>query len=195
MLAVALTLAVAGGAAARSTFQSTPLQFDTQTPTPFTDVTIITDTPTPFGAAPVVTDTPAVYSGQPAFTETPDPALAGQQAPAAPAPAVPAPAAAVPAQPPAGPGFLPAPTLTNPNDFLPGSGALPRPAPAPLSGPAVSAEDEAAAQTDPAPAVSSAAQLIDSGIRAFSYLWLCCGAVLIFVAVIVFVWLMRRTRR
>jgi hypothetical protein len=206
VLAVALTLAVSGGAAARSTFQSTPLQVDTATPTQVVEVTIITDTPTPFDPM-AVTATPTPF-GLPPPTETPDPAFAQPEPPpaalptaepeaGAPAPGAPAPGAPAPGAPaPGGPGFLPAPTLTNPNDFLPGSGSLAQPAPAPLTGPAVAVEeDAAAAESAPPSDATNAAQLIDSGIRALSYLWLCCGAILILVAVLVFVWLMHRTRR
>jgi hypothetical protein len=187
LLAVALTLAVSGGAAARSTFQSTPLQPVTDTPTPFDSVTIVTDTPPPFDQGQPAAETPTPPGMEALPTETPDPTFAPQE---------PLPADAPTAEPvPGGPGFLPAPTLTNPKDFLPGTGSLPQAAQAPLTGPAVVAEDNAPADTEPAADVSGAAQLIDSGIRALSYLWLCCGAVLILVAVLVFVWLMRRTRR
>jgi hypothetical protein len=82
--------------------------------------------------------------------------------------------------------------LTNPNDFLPGSGPLSQPAP--LFGPGVQPEDNSAPEPSAANTPDTAS-LIDSVVAAISYLWLCCGAVLILVAVLVFVWLMRRTRR
>lgn len=90
---------------------------------------------------------------------------------------------------PVAPGFLPAPTLTNPDDLAAG-GALSQSGQAPLSGAAAPvAEPEPTAEPDP----PGAAALIDSIIIAFGYVWLICGAGLLVLAALVFVWLMRRS--
>jgi hypothetical protein len=46
-----------------------------------------------------------------------------------------------------------------------------------------------------APETASLAQLIDEAIVALSYLWLCCGILVLVVAALVIVWLARRSTR
>ncbi len=133
-----------------------------------------------FQSSPVLpTDTPA--AAQP----SPTPTISGLST-ATPAPAA-APTTTV-SDPPAG--FLPAPTLTNPDTLLP----LPSTAQPPLVGPAV-APAEPTSEPDAASGVTGVAELIDNGIVAFSYLWLCCGALVLGLLALVVVWLARRGSR
>ncbi len=92
-------------------------------------------------------------------------------------------------------GYLPAPTLTSPDAAAPslGSGLLPGSQP-PLSAPAEAPPVATAQDTAPGASVPSAARLIDNGIVALSYLWLCCGAFVLVVAVLGIVFLARRKR-
>ena len=93
------------------------------------------------------------------------------------------------------PGFLPPPTLTNPNDLVPGRSSPLRPSgQSPLVGPTVRPPEATPVPAVPA-AVSGPAQLIDSGVVALSYLWLCCGAFGLAAAALVLVWLARRSKR
>ncbi len=87
-------------------------------------------------------------------------------------------------------GFLPAPTLTNPDGLLP----VPSVAQPPLVGPAASPA-ESTPLPDTGSGVPGAAELIDNSIVAFSYLWLCCGALLLGLLALVAVWLSRRGSR
>ena len=50
------------------------------------------------------------------------------------------------------------------------------------------AQPPAATSTPTSPEAPSAAQLIDSGVVALSYLWLCCGALLLAAAALTIVW-------
>jgi hypothetical protein len=160
-LAMALSLALSGGAWARATFQSSPL--------------LPTDTPDP--ALPIAPDpflTPSPTA--PVFQPEPLPVVTIEVAPA------PTPTAS-------GPGFLPAPTLTNPNDFLPGSGQLP-PVNPPLMG---AAAPPAEVEPTPAPEPPGVAELIDSAVMVFGYAWICCGGVVLGGVALIFVGLVRRS--
>ena len=169
-LAVALTFAASGGALARSTFQSsilpTPESTATFTPEPiFTPV----DFPT---VPPVVPETspPATFVGE----ATPTQVVVSEVTPTV-------------------SGFLPPPTLVNPNALVPGRLTPLAPDNRPLVGPA--APPEPTVTQVPSVAPPGAAQLIDSGVVALSYLWLCCGALLLVVVGLVVLWLWRRSKR
>ncbi len=200
ILALVLTWAVSDGVSARSTFQSDPVSSiptpapATATPTqqPTVSTRAATATPTPMATlfntfTPVATVfntlTPAqTPSMTPRGAETPTPSPILPE----PTPILQTPAAA-----PLAPGFLPPPTLTNPDAFLPG-----RATQSPLVGPAAQPAQPAAAAagvTPEAPAPGPA-QLIDSGVVALSYLWMCCGVIVLAVAALVVMWLARRSR-
>lgn len=163
LLAVTLTAAMSGAVLARSTFQSPPV-LPSDTPVllpPGAQVTIVvTSTATP---------TATVFAPQP---EIPTPT-----------------ATQPPTEPAAPPGFLPAPTLTNPDALLP----LPSTAQQPLVGPAVPPAEPGPEPTATSE-VPSAAELIDNSIVALSYLWMCCGALLLVALALAAVWLARRGR-
>ncbi len=165
ILAAGLALVLSRGAAADTLFQSSPL---------------------------LPTDTPE------AFTPEPPPEASE------PLPEAPEPPADLPAPPPEAPtvepeppqptaeaaGFLPAPTLTNPDELLSG-GILPQAQP-PLSGAAAPVE---AAGPTPTAEPPAAAQLIDGAVMLLGYAWLRCGAALLALAAVTFVWIMRRSAR
>ncbi|MCX7706645.1 MAG: hypothetical protein N2204_01380 [Anaerolineae bacterium] len=142
-----------------------------------------------FQSSPLVPeDTPEAPTPAGILTETP-------------LPTVPEPTVEVPApiatQPPAEPtslppGFLPAPTLTSPDAAAP---LPPAAGQQPLVGPAVPAAVPSPVPTSVTSAVPSAAQLIDNAIVALSYVWLCCGVVLLALGAALLVWLARRSSR
>jgi len=138
-----------------------------------------------FQSSPLLpTDTPEVFIPAPLPPEeTPAPIL-----PEAP---VSEPESTLPETAPEVPGFLPAPTLTNPDDLLPG-GALTQGSQPPLSGAAAPVDE---AEPTPSPEPAGAAQMIDSAVMLLGYAWLCCGAALLALAVVAFVWIMRRSAR
>jgi hypothetical protein len=72
--------------------------------------------------------------------------------------------------------------------LLPGPGqplvAPPAPTLAPRQAPAASTTD-----------AFTLARLIDEGVVALSYLWLCCGVLMLAIAALVIVWLARRSKR
>jgi hypothetical protein len=89
-------------------------------------------------------------------------------------------------------GFLPPPTLVNPSSVAPGRVSPLAPENQPLVGAAAPPE----ATSTPTPAEApGVAQLIDSGVVALSYLWLCCGALFLVAAALTIVWLSRRSKR
>jgi hypothetical protein len=136
-----------------------------------------------FQSSPLLpTNTPEVFIPEPVLrVDTPAPIL----------PEAPIIEPLLPEAAPGVPGFLPAPTLTNPDDLLSGS-ALSQGSRPPLSGAAAPVEE---AEPTPIPAPAGAAQLIDSAVMLLGYAWLCCGAALLALAVVAFVWLMRRSAR
>jgi hypothetical protein len=89
-------------------------------------------------------------------------------------------------------GFLPPPTLVNPNALVPDQPTPVASESRPLSGPAAPPEPTPTQTPSAAP---DAAQLIDSGVVALSYLWLCCGALLLAAVALAVVWLWRRSKR
>lgn len=170
-LAVALTFAASGGAFARSLFQSSI------EPPPDSTATF---TPEP-GFTPAASAFPPIT---PFVPETlPPPTVAVELTPTLPIVVETTPTVS---------SFLPPPTLVNPNALIPGRLtplAAERP---PLVGPA--APPEPTSTTAP-PLAPGAAELIDSGVVAFSYLWLCCGALLLAIVGLVVLWLWRRSKR
>lgn len=133
-------------------------------------------------------DTPEASAPEGIPTETP--------LPAAPEPTVEVPTP-IAMEPPAEPttlppGFLPAPTLTSPDAVVP---LPPATGPQPLVGPAAPAVEPSPVPTSATLAVPSAAQLIDNAIVALSYVWLCCGVVLLVLGAVVLIWLARRSAR
>lgn len=199
LLTLALTWAVSDGVSARSTFQSEPVSSvptlapATATPTqpPAASTRAATATPTPAATA-FNTFTP-VATGFTALTPAQTPSMTPRGAETStPSPTLPEPAPILqtPAAAPSAPGFLPPPTLTNPGAFLPG-----RATQSPLVGPAAQpAQPAAATDAGVTPEAPGPAQLIDSGIVALSYLWMCCGGIVLVVAALVVVWLARRSR-
>lgn len=201
--ALALTWAVSDGVFARSTFQSDPF---TSAPPP---VETATATPTqyvPPSAPPTLTATATqVLPPTPTNTlvpgRTPTATLSATVTPRAVDTATPAPILPEPTSgflptvaAPTAPGFLPPPTLTNPDSLLPGRSTLPQAGgQPPLGGPAVRPAETAAADAV-TPEAAGPAQLIDSGIVALSYLWLCCGFIFLVVAALTVIWLARRSR-
>ena len=175
-LAVALTFAASGGALARSTFQSSivppPDSTVTATPEPiFTPVDSPTVPPVIPEASPVIPEA----SPSPTFVteSTPTQVVAIQVTPTVSS-------------------FLAPPTLVNPNALVPGRLTPLAPDNRPLVGPAAPVELTPTQAPSVAP---SAAELIDSGVVALSYLWLCCGALLLVVAGLTALWLWRRSKR
>ena len=209
-LAALLTWALPGDVVARSTFQSPPGEAATPThtatsapPTATATATSagVTATATPTQSAATVTPT----SGRATGAATPSPTRRGtvtgtvvaQPSPtagaavtatatlAAPAP-TPAPNSAGA---PAAPGFLPAPTLSAPGGVVP---LLPGPQQPLAAPPAERLRPTSPATSNSPPAVAT---LIDNAIVALSYVWLCCGVIVLVVAGLVLVWLARRGRR
>lgn len=178
-LAVGLTISMSGGALARSTFQSSieppPDSTATATPEPIF-------TPDEFPTVPPVIpeETPP-----PTFVveATPSPTFVVEATPTQPIVVEATPTVS---------SFLPPPTLVNPNAPVPGrltpSGSENRP----LVGPAAPPEPT---PTQAPRAAPGAAELIDSGVVAFSYLWLCCGALLLIITGLAVLWLWRRSKR
>lgn len=170
-LAVALTITMSGGALARPTFDSSVV------PPPDSTSTV---TPEPVftpGAGDFTVEPPIIPEATPSAT------FIVEATPTQPAVAETTPTVS---------GFLPPPTLVNPNALVPGRLEPLFPENRPLVGPAAPPE---ATPTQAPPEVPGAAQLIDSGVVALSYLWLCCGALLLAVAGLVVAWLSRRSKR
>ena len=170
-LAAALTLAASGGALARSTFQSSllPSPEITETVPPTPDFTP--------GGGEIIVETPFLPELTP--TRSLLPAIT---------PTVPVAGNATPTV----AGFLPPPTLVNPSSVAPGRLSPLAPDNQPLVGEAVPPE---ATSTPMPPEAPGVAQLIDSGLVALSYLWLCCGALFLVAAALTIVWLSRRSKR
>ena len=161
-----------GDALARPVFQSPLTPTVTRTATITSTRTITGTRPTtPTAAAPPIT---ATVAAAPPLTAT--------------RPITPAVAPAAPGV----PGFLPPPTLSAPTGklqpLLPGPGQPLVAPPAPTLAP----RPAAAASTSDALLL---ARLIDEGIVALSYIWLCCGVLVLAVAALVIVWLARRSKR
>jgi hypothetical protein len=170
-LSVALTFAASGGALARSTFQSSIL--------PPPDSTA-TSTPEPV-FTPVATDFATLTPSAPAAS--PSPTFAMELTPTQP---IIVEATATVSS------FLPPPTLVNPNAVVPGRLTPLAPDNRPLVGPAAPPEPT---PTQIPPQAPTAADLIDSGVVALSYLWLCCGAFLLVAAGLAILLLWRRSKR
>jgi hypothetical protein len=168
-LAVALTFAASGGALARSTFQSSivPPPDSTATATPEPVFTPV-DSPT---VPPVILE--ASPSATFVVEATPTQVVVIEATPTVSS-------------------FLPPPTLVNPNALVPGRLTPLAPENRPLVGPAAPPEPT---PTSAPPVAPGAAQLIDSGVVALSYLWLCCGALLLAVVGLAVLWLWRRSKR
>ncbi len=157
---------------ARPVFQS-PLTGQPQTVTPTLTITGTRQgAPTPLASQPLTT------SGQ---ITLPAPS---------PRPAAAAPAVALPQGEDKAPGFLPPPTLSAPDGRLqpllpgPGQPLVAPPAPTPAQRPTP------AAPTKTSEALSLA-RLIDTGIVALSYVWLCCGVFVLIGTTLLLVWLAR----
>jgi hypothetical protein len=168
-LAVALTFAASGGALARTMFQSSiePPPGSTAT---FTPEPVFTP-----GAGDFRTITPFIPEASPTFGVelTPTQPVVVEATPTV-------------------SGFLPPPTLVNPNAPVPGRLTPLAPENRPLAGPAAPPEPT---PTEAPPVAPGAAQLIDSGVVALSYLWLCCGALLLVLVGLAVFWLWRRSKR
>ena len=168
-LAVVLTFAASGGVLARSTFQSSivPPPDSTATATPEPVFTPV-DSPT---VPPVILE--ASPSATFVVEATPTQVVVIEATPTVSS-------------------FLPPPTLVNPNALVPGRLTPLAPENRPLVGPAAPPEPT---PTSAPPVAPGAAQLIDSGVVALSYLWLCCGALLLAAVGLAVLWLSRRSKR
>lgn len=178
VLAAALTAVASSRVTARSSFQVSPP--DARSP--------LSPIPTTSPSTPVATLPPVIATLTPteviqSATATALPTIPLEPPPPAqPAltPVAPIPTAASPTV----PGFLPAPTLTNPDELRNNPPAVYRPnaaAPEPT--------------TEPAPTPITVGGLVREGIVALSYLWLCVGAILLVGMAIAIVWLARRAAR
>lgn len=176
LLAVALTWLISEreGAAA---FQS-PIPFESELVTPTLEPTASpTDTPySEITQTSSPTATPGATSG-PTFEPTPgvtsEPAMSATP-----------------------PGFLPPPTLTSPGTPVPAGApsAWPEELPvrvAPTETPAAEGTNSRS-QTGVSTAL---ARLIDQGVLAMGYLWLCCGVLALLGVGGVLIWFFRRSRR
>jgi len=181
-LSVTVIWMMPGDALARPVFQSPPL-------TPTVTRTATSTSTRPVAGTPPVTNTQPITGTRPVTpTVTAAPPITPVVAPTR----LPEQSAATVA--PAAPGvprFLPPPTLSAPTGklqpLLPGPGQPLVAPPAPTLAP----RPAAAASSD----ALSLARLIDEGIVALSYLWLCCGVLVLAVAALVIVWLARRSKR
>jgi hypothetical protein len=171
-LAIALTFAASGGSLARSTFQSSPVASPEDTATV---PAIPTFTPTAPG---IIAQTPLVPEITPTIP------LVVEATPTAPGTGNPMPTVS---------GFLPPPTLVNPNALVPGQPTPLASYNRPLFGPTAPPPEPTATQA--LPVAPGAAQLIDSGVLALSYLWLCCGVLLLAAVGLAVLWLWRRSKR
>ena len=193
-----------GDAVARSMFQSEP---PTETPVP------PTDTPEPTAELPATTVVPspvapetstATVAPQPDLTPAPPgappPTAAGLEPPT-PVPTPPMPPEPEVTPSPTGqaspaPGFLPPPTLSLPGSNPAGSppSLLPGSQPPLAAPPAPPVERQPAPADSPAGDVLDVAQLIDAGVVALGYIWLCCGALALVGVTLILVWLLRGGR-
>ena len=209
----------------QSPLPPTPLPVFTATPTATVApaaTTVPTEAPTQTAApptnTPVAVPTMTVAPGptvtpQPVLTDALIPDIAPQAAtpaiifetvtPESPGllPAVPATQTGAPAAPAAeseaGPasGFLPAPTLTAPDALRGESPALlPGPQP-PLVAPAAPLVEPDEPENQGLAGVPGVAELIDNGVIALSYVWLCCGGLGLVAAALFLIWLARRGRQ
>ena len=94
------------------------------------------------------------------------------------------------------PGFLPPPTLTSPGTPVPGGAPSPWPEELPVRAAPTETpppeETNGRSQTDVSTAL---ARLIDQGVLAVGYLWLCCGVLALLGAGGGLLWFFRRSRR
>ena len=193
LLATGLAFSMPGDRVARALFDSPATPTPTDTPL-VTDTPVPTETPAP-SATPTTSPTPEITPENDVATPSSDagiPTVTPEGIESGETPAAIEPASAAPAN----PGFLPAPTLTSPDAA--GIGSFPSLSPnlaPPLTGPAASLP-EPAQKLETAPGEApSAAQLIDNGLVALSYVWLCCGVFFLIGATLGVVWLVRRSRR
>jgi len=151
--AVVLTLVLSHGVDARTTFQSSPVL-----PTPVT--------PAPFD--PALTPPPPGLTAQP-FASPEPPTSAPEPPYGGPTPTV--------------TGFLPAPTIVNPNDL----GSLP------LAQPAITNLESAPEPTPPTPANDDPS--LRAGLALINLVWLICGGSLLIGGAVAILLLLRRSGR
>jgi hypothetical protein len=180
LLAVALTWLISGreGAAA---FQS-PIPFESElvtptleptaspTGTPYTEITETASPTATLGATSWLTYEPTL---EPTPGATSEPAMSATP-----------------------PGFLPPPTLTSPGTPVPAGAPSPWPEELPVR--VAPTETPAAEGTNSRfqTGLSTAlARLIDQGVLAMGYLWLCCGVLALLGVGGVLIWFFRRSRR
>ena len=175
LLAVALTWLVSGREGATAAFQS-PNPFESELPTP-------TAEPSAF---PTVTATlPPTPTQEPVAESTKEPTLEPTKA-----------ATAEPTMSPTPPGFLPPPTLTSPG--TPVSAEAPSLLPEELpvrvapTEPPPPEESNSSSQTN---LTATLARLIDQGVLAMGYLWLCCGILALVGVGGALIWFVQRSRR
>jgi hypothetical protein len=91
-------------------------------------------------------------------------------------------------------GFLPPPTLTSPGTPVPAGPSVQPLGDLPVrdTTPEAPSEDESQSGAD---SPTTLAGLIDQGVLALGYLWLCCGVVALFGVGGLLVWFFRRSRR
>lgn len=178
--AAILTLMLSYGVNARTTFQSSPVFPTPVTPSPvvtaepaFTPEPAITLEPT-VTFEPVLTFEPTVPPPPPALTAEP---LSSTEPPAA----APLPASGAPT--PTVAGFLPAPTIVNPNDL----GSLP------LAQPAITNHENA---PEPTPAnTANDDPGLQAGLALINLIWLICGGSLLIGGAVAILLLLRRSGR
>lgn len=180
LLAVALTWLISGreGAAA---FQS-PVPFESELVTPTLEPT----------ASPTGTAYPEI-----AQTSSPTATLGATSGPTLEPTLEPTPVVtSEPAMSATPPGFLPPPTLTSPGTPVPAGAPSTWPDELPVR--VAPTETPAAEGTNSRPqtGVSTAlARLIDQGVLAMGYIWLCCGVLALLGVGGVLIWFFRRSRR
>lgn len=188
LVAVALTWLISGRAGATAAFQSpNPFQSELVTPT-------VEPSASPTGTAYPVSTTisPPAPTLEPTLEPTQE---ATPQPTLQPTPPT-LEATLEPTMSPTPPGFLPPPTLTSPGTPVPAVAASRLPGELPVrvapTGTPTSTGTSSPTQTN---VTATLARLIDQGVLAVGYLWLCCGILALVGVGGALVWSFRRARR
>jgi hypothetical protein len=165
LVAVALTWLISGRVGATAAFQS-PNPFESELRTPTIEPSA---TPTAATATAIASPTPTI---EPTPEATPEPTLS-------PTPL----------------GFLPPPTLTSPGTPVPDEApsSLPAELPARVAPTAPPPSEQSDDQPQTSPKITLA-KLIDQGVLAMGYLWLCCGVLALIGVAGTLIWFFRRSR-
>jgi hypothetical protein len=191
LVAAALTWIVSGKAVATVTFQS-PNPFESELPPPTvtpsalptstaTSIPLLTSLPTPGTATSSPTPATPPESGtatsSPTSASSPTPEVTLEPSPTS-----------------TPPGFLPPPTLTSPGTPVLAGPSSPSPGELPVrvAPTETPAQNASTVQTDFSMTLAS---LIDQGVLALGYLWLCCGVLALIGIGGALLWFLRRPRR